>query len=137
VDKTPSRPDGVRLSRADLPLNLPAGWDFDKVFGEQPGTQRKDGRTERSVPAHEQPSVPQRDAGLQAPSGGAAKAKMAHGRSVQVMPQPMVVAQAPQAVTLPKTATDAELRLFAGLALILISLLLLALGRLRLDIVRP
>jgi Ca-activated chloride channel family protein len=137
VDKTPSRPDGVRLSRADLPLNLPAGWDFDKVFGEQPDTPRKDDRTERNAPAHEQPSVPQRDAGLQAPSGGAAKAKMAHARSVQVMPQPMVVAQTPQAVTLPKTATDAELRLFAGLALILISLLLLALGRLRFDIVRP
>ncbi len=33
VDKTPSRPDGARLTRADLPLNLPAGWDFDKVFG--------------------------------------------------------------------------------------------------------
>ena len=36
VDKTPSRPDGARLTRADLPLNLPAGWDFDKVFGERP-----------------------------------------------------------------------------------------------------
>jgi Ca-activated chloride channel family protein len=48
-----------------------------------------------------------------------------------------LVAQTPQAVTLPKTATDAELRLLAGLALILISLLLLALGRLRFDIVRP
>src|SRR5262245_37997869 len=35
VDATPSRPDGARLTRADLPLNLPAGWDFDKVFGER------------------------------------------------------------------------------------------------------
>ena len=43
----------------------------------------------------------------------------------------MVVAQAPNGVALPKTATDAELRLFAGLALILASLLLLAFGRTR------
>ena len=33
VDQTPSRPDGERLTRADVPLNLPAGWEFDKVFG--------------------------------------------------------------------------------------------------------
>jgi Ca-activated chloride channel family protein len=36
VDKTPARPDGTALTRADVPLNLPYGWDFDKVFGEQP-----------------------------------------------------------------------------------------------------
>lgn len=33
VDKTPSRPAGAPLARADLPLNLPAGWDFDVLFG--------------------------------------------------------------------------------------------------------
>ncbi|WP_439816272.1 marine proteobacterial sortase target protein [Zavarzinia sp. CC-PAN008] len=33
VDRTPSRPAGARLTRADVPLNLPAGWDFEKVFG--------------------------------------------------------------------------------------------------------
>ncbi len=50
VDATPSRPDGARLSRTELPLNLPAGWDFDKVFGERPslppsprrGSRRRD-----------------------------------------------------------------------------------------------
>jgi len=35
VDKTPSRPEGPRLSQAEIPLNLPAGWEFDKVFGPQ------------------------------------------------------------------------------------------------------
>ena len=35
VDKTPSRPDGETLKLAELPLNLPAGWDFEKVFGER------------------------------------------------------------------------------------------------------
>ncbi|EJM99503.1 marine proteobacterial sortase target protein [Phyllobacterium sp. YR531] len=35
VDKTPSRDADKPLTRSDVPLNLPAGWDFDKVFGEQ------------------------------------------------------------------------------------------------------
>ncbi len=35
VDETPSRPDGARLVREELPLLLPAGWDFDRLFGAQ------------------------------------------------------------------------------------------------------
>ncbi len=34
VDKTPKRPAGEKLTRADVPLNLPAGWNYDSVFGE-------------------------------------------------------------------------------------------------------
>jgi len=38
VDATPRRAAGTPLVAADLPLNLPAGWDFAKVFGpDQPG----------------------------------------------------------------------------------------------------
>lgn len=33
VDKNPKRPIGEKLTRAEVPLNLPAGWNFDKVFG--------------------------------------------------------------------------------------------------------
>jgi sortase A len=33
VDKTPKRPPGQLLTRAEVPLNLPAGWSFEKVFG--------------------------------------------------------------------------------------------------------
>jgi Ca-activated chloride channel family protein len=32
-DATPSRPAGARLTREELPLLLPAGWDFDTLFG--------------------------------------------------------------------------------------------------------
>jgi Ca-activated chloride channel family protein len=136
VDKTPSRPEGVRLNRAELPLNLPAGWDFDKVFGERrsgEGERNRDDRADRNVPAQERSAAPEREAARQSPSpaAGTAKQKSAGARSLHLVPQAMVVAQAPNGVTLPKTATDAELRLLAGLALILMSLLLLALGRLR------
>ncbi len=40
IDKTPSRPADVALTRAEVPLNLPHGWDFDKVFGEKPKAKR-------------------------------------------------------------------------------------------------
>jgi len=33
VDITPSRPADAALTSQELPLNLPEGWDFDKVFG--------------------------------------------------------------------------------------------------------
>ena len=36
VDKTVTRPAGEPLKVSELPLNLPAGWDFEKVFGERP-----------------------------------------------------------------------------------------------------
>lgn len=44
VDETPSRPEGARLTREELPINLPAGWDFDTLFGQDaahaaPGAQ--------------------------------------------------------------------------------------------------
>jgi Ca-activated chloride channel family protein len=52
VDKTPSRPEGARLTRADLPLNLPAGWEFDKVFGgDSRATSAPRASTGRETPA--------------------------------------------------------------------------------------
>lgn len=43
VDKTPKRPAGEKLSRADIPLNLPAGWDYESVFGEdRPAVEQRD-----------------------------------------------------------------------------------------------
>ena len=35
VDETPARPEGARLTREDLPLLLPKGWDFDKLLGRE------------------------------------------------------------------------------------------------------
>jgi Ca-activated chloride channel homolog len=47
VDKTPKRPAGEKLTRANVPLNLPAGWNYDSVFGEQaPVVKQKDAQAD-------------------------------------------------------------------------------------------
>jgi len=33
VDETPTRPEGTRLTKEELPLLLPKGWDFDRLLG--------------------------------------------------------------------------------------------------------
>jgi Ca-activated chloride channel family protein len=104
VDKTPSRPDGEPLTLAELPLNLPAGWDFAKVFGERPHPPAAP--TERRADA------------------GAGKVQLAALKR----PGPVVPAT-PATIQLPKTATDAELKIIAGVILLTVSLLLLVFNR--------
>jgi Ca-activated chloride channel family protein len=100
VDKEPSRSQDKPLTRADVPLNLPAGWDFDKVFGEQ--TTRKANLEQNS------------DVQL---------AKLVESKKPVVQQ-----AQADQ-LPLPQTATDAELRMIAGLMMLLASAGLLFFSR--------
>jgi Ca-activated chloride channel homolog len=114
VDVTPSRPAGERLTRASVPLNLPAGWDFDKVFGGE----------------HARP-LEQRASG-----GGAVQfAADVSGKEVETKFAPVVGYQG-GGVTLPKTATDAELRLILGMLMLSLSLLLLIIRRLRPEMAR-
>lgn len=40
VDRSPNRPAGEPLRRKDITLNLPAGWNFEKVFGKKPPALR-------------------------------------------------------------------------------------------------
>jgi len=102
VDKTPSRPEGAPLKVAELPINLPAGWDFEKVFGER---QRAPvAPTERRADN--------------------AQVQIAALKRVQP-----IVTQAPSTVTLPKTATDAELKMIAGVILLTLSLILFVFTR--------
>jgi Ca-activated chloride channel family protein len=115
VDTTPSRPAGMHLTRAELPLNLPAGWDFDKVFGTS-GEGTRDPAPRREDRADAASEVRLADA-------AAAKPKVSQPRPVAM---PMV---ANQGVVLPKTATDAELRMLLGAMLMLLSFLLLMLRR--------
>jgi Ca-activated chloride channel family protein len=59
VDETPSRPDGARLTREELPLLLPAGWEFDALFGDQLA----------SGPQRDPDSEANQDAALELPQG--------------------------------------------------------------------
>lgn len=106
VDKTPNRPAGEQLKLSEMPVNLPAGWDFAKVFGERQSLPKPS--TERRAETNGAP--------LQV---AAAKA-----------PRPVPIAQ-PATVQLPKTATDAELKMMLGLVMLMLSLLLLVFGRRR------
>jgi Ca-activated chloride channel family protein len=170
VDATPSRPEGARLARAELPLNLPAGWEFDKVFGGerkpveklverrvderpvlQPAEERRAdaGDAPRQVMAMSKvapPAAPgdalavtrsrQYASGLARPAASADASTMtetardtapdgARGGIVGYLGN----APAPsQGVPLPKTATDAELKLTAGLLLLGMSVLFLVFG---------
>ena len=56
VDKTPSRPEGAPLKLSELPVNLPAGWDFEKIFGERP-QQVPTQQRERHADARNQPAT--------------------------------------------------------------------------------
>ncbi len=60
IDATPRRPEGQRLVRTDLPLNLPAGWDFEALFRTEseaaPPRQRRAGSAPAQYAAA--PSVP-------------------------------------------------------------------------------
>jgi Ca-activated chloride channel family protein len=114
VDKTPSRPQGARLSRAELPVNLPAGWDFDKVFGEKPAPDTQAVDTRRADRAG-RTKVAEFDA--------------ATFRAVAQAALPRSVAPVVQGVNLPRTATDAELRLWLGILLMGASLILVVLRR--------
>ena len=104
VDKTPSRPQGASLKLADLPINLPAGWDFEKLFGERPR-------------APVTPMERRADA-------GDAQVQVAALKRIQP-----VATQTPGTVALPKTATDAELKMIFGVILLTFSLILLVFNR--------
>ncbi|MDE2378795.1 MAG: marine proteobacterial sortase target protein [Bradyrhizobium sp.] len=99
VDRTPSRPEGEPLKLSELPINLPAGWDFEKVFGEHPQTVPTQLRERHA------------DAGRQSTAR-----------------RPTPAAQS-DTVRLPKTATPAELKMIAGLILLALSLILFAFNR--------
>jgi len=112
VDLTPTRPEGQRLSRADIPLNLPAGWDFDKVFGGVgDASMPHGGRLQRTNFA-----------------GTSAWAK-----AVAVRAKPVAAATEPQLqrIILPAGATDAELRMMIGALLLAMSFVVLLSGRRR------
>ncbi|HEV7305529.1 MAG TPA: marine proteobacterial sortase target protein [Ensifer sp.] len=109
VDAAPSRPAGETLSETALPLNLPAGWDFGKVFGE--------------APADKSPgTVDERDAALES------RTKLAMQTADRMLAAPTaraasLIADVNNQVSLPQTATEADRQILIGLMLLAFALL--------------
>jgi Ca-activated chloride channel family protein len=112
VDKTPSRPENAPLTRADVPLNLPASWDFDKVFGAEGrhGEQRAQGGGAVPAPDHDE-AVKLDAVYIQTIAVAAHKPSAA----------PLSAKQTVAGVPLPKTATNGIVYLGLGLVLIVIT----------------
>jgi len=91
IDITPSRPDSERLTRKDMPVNLPEGWEYEKVFGPATG---------QAVPAR----------------FAAASPRLA----LAVAPAP-AADMAATGIALPQTATDAPALIRNGLVALLIA----------------
>lgn len=96
VDKSPKRPPGYQLTRADVPLNLPAGWVWESVFGDV---------TPENTPHLEQ-------------KASADFLQLAKAEAPKQAPD---LAQ----VALPQTATDGQMLALFGLVLGLFGLLLM------------
>ncbi len=94
VDKTPARKPGEKLTRADMPLNLPAGWDYDKVFGEQQPVLEREAMLDPTL--------------------------IASTRNAPAAQSP----DAAQQIDLPQTATPSELLMIAGALIMALALLL-------------
>jgi Ca-activated chloride channel family protein len=117
VDKTPSRPADARLSRADLPLNLPAGWDFDKVFGDPQGEAGQRAEDGRAAPAPE-------DEPLKLDAAYLEKIAVTHSAGTANLAAKQTVAS----ISLPTTATDARLYIGVGALLLLANFWLVVLA---------
>ncbi|OCP17350.1 MULTISPECIES: marine proteobacterial sortase target protein [unclassified Ensifer] len=106
VDATPSRPAGENLTETNVPLNLPAGWDFGKVFGEKPETTGTVDEREASAESQTKLAMVTADRMLAAPTARAAG----------------LIAEANNQVNLPQTATEADKQILIGLMLLAFAL---------------
>ncbi|MBP1861044.1 marine proteobacterial sortase target protein [Rhizobium herbae] len=107
VDVTPSRPAGQPVASTDLPLNLPDGWDFDKVFGEKPQQTIPEGQRKASLEQSEEQAMLVADRMAAAPTARAAG----------------LIADAGTQVDLPQTATLADRHILIGLMLLAFALM--------------
>jgi Ca-activated chloride channel family protein len=103
VDVTPSRPADAALTKRKVPLNLPDGWVYDKVFGE--GAAATEQHASAIIPAVLLTQLAVSDA------------------------PPAAVQPQDAGLNLPQGGTDSQLMMFAGLFLILMAGLLMLYGQ--------
>lgn len=107
VDVTPSRPASEPVASTDMPLNLPAGWDFGKVFDEAPHEVIPEGQRKAALEQSEQQAM--------LVAGSMAAAPTARAASM--------IADAGKQVDLPQTATLADRHILIGLMLLAFALM--------------
>ncbi|ARQ11103.1 von Willebrand factor A domain-containing protein [Rhizobium etli] len=119
VDVTPSRPANEPLGSAKLPLNLPEGWDFGKVFGEKAVPSGGAERHGAATPAGT--AEPQRAAA--ATQDLAASPEIANlMAAAPTAKAATLIAQKSSTVNLPQTATRADEQIMRGLTMLLLAL---------------
>lgn len=103
VDITPTRPTGTDYNSQKIALNLPAGWDFEKVFGPD-YTSAPEQLEDASI------SSPHTLAASDTPLANPASAKA-------------------KSIPLPATATTAELKIILGILLLLTTVFFMLVSR--------
>ncbi|WP_085908241.1 marine proteobacterial sortase target protein [Kiloniella majae] len=103
VDITPTRPTGKDYNSQEIALNLPAGWDFEKVFGADYS----------SAPA------PLEDASISS----------LHRLAATDAPLIRSASAKAKSIPLPATATTAELKIILGMLLLLATILFMLVSR--------
>ena len=109
VDVGPSRPADEPLGSAKVPVNLPEGWDFEKVFGE---AARPPAAPGGNAPDHAMAAPQQEFADLAATRMAAAPTPKAAS----------LIAQNSATVNLPQTATRADEQIMRGLTVLLLAI---------------
>ncbi len=99
VDVTQSRPGSKKLDTKKLPLNLPDGWEFNKVMGDASPLQKASYKRAAN-----------RTRQLMAPAPNAKMARLVAART--------------KSVNLPQTATPADRNIIAGLLILLLAFML-------------
>ncbi|MEK1930638.1 MAG: marine proteobacterial sortase target protein [Pararhizobium sp.] len=107
VDVTPSRPADEPVAGTDVPLNLPEGWDFEKVFGEKTPQTLPDDQRKAALQQSEERAILVADRMAAAPTARAAS----------------LIAEAGNQVNLPQTATPADRYILIGLMLLAIAVM--------------
>jgi Ca-activated chloride channel family protein len=109
IDVTPSRPSDKPLDPTKLPLNLPDGWDFEKVFGE-------------TAPAPQMPAGATPDHAMAAPQQQVAELAATRMAAAPTPKAANLIAQRSASIQLPQTATRADEQIARGVTMLVLAL---------------
>lgn len=109
IDVTPSRPSDKPLDQTKLPLNLPDGWDFEKVFGE-------------TAPAPQMPAGATPDHAMAAPQQQFAELAATRMAAAPTPKAANLIAQRSGSIQLPQTATRADEQIARGVTMLVLAL---------------